>query len=355
MAALRIGVMGCADIARRRLLPAMRTAEGIDLAAVASRDPAKAAEFAHRFDCRPVLGYAELLARDDVDAVYLPLPAALHAHWAEAALRAGKHVLAEKPLATEPEQVERLVALARSAGLVLMENVMFPHHPQHEAVRKLVATGAIGELRLLSSSFTVPRLPAGDIRLQAALGGGALWDTGVYPVRAALHLLGDGLEVIGAALPRRGPGGEVDTSGTALLSAPGGIGVQLAFGLDHGYRSMYELCGSEGRITVERAFTPPPDWAPLVRLERQGKVEEIRLPPADQVAAALAAFVGAVRAGADPGSGAGSIAQCRLLHAIRRAATPVAVPAPGAPCPLLAGEVAVGAEPDAPQIFRGID
>ncbi|WP_327429426.1 Gfo/Idh/MocA family protein [Streptomyces sp. NBC_01236] len=299
MAPLRIGVLGCADIARRRMLPAMAAAEGVEIAAIASRDTDRARRLAQRYGARAVHGYAALLERDDVDAVYVPLPAALHARWTEAALRAGKHVLAEKPLTTDPVTTAELLALARASGLVLMENVMFVHHPQHETVRGWIADGLIGEVRAFRAEFAIPRLPDQDIRHSAELGGGALLDTGVYPVRAALHFLGDELRVLNAVLHST-PGRSVDIAGAALLSAPGGVGVQLTFGIDHAYGSRYEVWGSEGRLMVDRAFTPPADHRPVVRLERRSGTEQRELEPADQVLAAVRAFAAAVTSGARP-------------------------------------------------------
>jgi NDP-hexose-3-ketoreductase len=312
---LRIGVLGCADIALRRMMPAFAASPDLELAAVASRDPARAEEAGRRFGCRPVHGYAELLHADEVQAVYVPLPAALHAPWVEAALNAGKHVLAEKPLTTDPESTERLLDLAAKQGVALMENVMFVHHPRHEAVRRLVAEGRIGELRSLRAEFAIPPLADDDIRYSAGLGGGALADVGLYPLRAALHFLGDGLEVVGARLAR-GAGREVETAGAALLATPEGVTATLVFGMEHAYLSRYELWGSEGRITVDRAFTPPADLVPVIGLHRGSGTEEIRLEPADQVAATVAAFVTAVRAGAAPR--ADTLRQAVLLDDVRR-------------------------------------
>ncbi|MFF1560786.1 Gfo/Idh/MocA family protein [Streptomyces sp. NPDC058279] len=321
MGAVRIGVLGCADIARRRMLPALRACPDTELVAVAAREGARARATAVEFGCEAVTGYGALLARPDIDAVYVPLPAALHARWVEAALLAGKHVLGEKPLTTSLTATRRLAALAEAAGLALRENVMFVHHSQHAAVRALVAGGAIGEVRGFQAAFTVPRLPDDDIRYDAALGGGALWDTGVYPVRAALHFLGRQLEAEAAVLVRRGPHRAVDTEGTALLRTPSGSCAQLAFGLDHGYRSAYEITGTEGRITVDRAFTPPAGHPPQVRLERRTGVEEIRLDPDDQVLNTVTAFAAAVRTGALPDGAI--LRQAELLDAIRRCASVV--------------------------------
>ncbi|MEU4172688.1 Gfo/Idh/MocA family oxidoreductase [Streptomyces sp. NPDC026665] len=312
---VRIGVLGCADIALRRMLPAFGASPDLELAAVASRDPARAGQAARRFGCRPVQGYAELLRADDVQAVYVPLPAALHAPWVEAALDAGKHVLAEKPLTTDPESTERLLDLAAKRGLALMENVMFVHHPRHEAVRRLVAEGRIGELRSLRAEFAIPPLAGDDIRYSAELGGGALADVGLYPLRAALHFLGHELDVVGARLVRRG-GREVETAGAALLATPDGVTAHLTFGMEHAYASRYELWGSEGRITVDRAFTPPADLVPVIGLHRGDGTQEIRLEPADQVAATVAAFVDAVHEGSAPR--ADTLRQAVLLDDVRR-------------------------------------
>ncbi|MGW2206890.1 Gfo/Idh/MocA family protein [Streptomyces sp. NPDC001774] len=297
---VRLAVLGCADIARRRMLPAFAAGRDITVAAVASRDPAKARALAHTYGCRALHGYDAALEDDEIEAVYVPLPAALHAHWVRAALLAGKHVLAEKPLTTSRAETAELVALARSRGLALVENVMFPHHSQHAVARRLVEDGAIGELRSFQAAFTVPRREPTDIRYRADLGGGALWDTGVYPVRAALLALGDGLRVAGA-VALRGPKDEVDTGGTVLLHTPAGVGAQLTYGLDDAYRNVYAYAGSRGRLTVERAFTPPADHVPVLRLESGGEVTEVRLTAEDQVARAVAAFANAVRSRATAG------------------------------------------------------
>lgn len=192
---VRIGVTGCADIARRRMLPAFAAAPGTEVAAVASRDPATAAAVADGYGCAAVTGYEALLEHPGVDAVYLPLPVSLHARWVERALYAGKHVLGEKPLTSSLRQTSDLVALARSLGLVLMENITFPHHSQHAAVRALVAGGAIGEPRTVTTAFAIPPLPPGNIRYRRDLDGGSLLDVGVHPLRAAQFFLGDDLEV----------------------------------------------------------------------------------------------------------------------------------------------------------------
>ncbi|MFD8483948.1 Gfo/Idh/MocA family protein [Kitasatospora sp. NPDC059673] len=318
---LRIGVLGCAEIARRRMLPAIAARPGLRLTAIASRDPERAEPLAAQYGCRAT-DYRALIESPDVDAVYVPLPIALHAQWVAAALDAGKHVLAEKPLTADPAATAALQLRAEERQLVLQENVMFVHHPVHEQVRRLVADGAIGELRMFSAAFAIPALPADNIRHRPELGGGALLDVGYYPVRAALHFLGPELTVAGAAL-HHGAGSAVETSGAAVLTTPDGVLAQLAFGMDHAYRNSYELWGSTGRIRVERAFTPPADQAPTVLLERGGSTEQPGFAAADQVAETLTAFTRAVAEGATAADPL-TLRQAELLSRIRAVATPAA-------------------------------
>nr|WP_062333272.1 Gfo/Idh/MocA family oxidoreductase [Herbidospora sakaeratensis] len=316
---LRMAVMGCADIAWRRTLPAMAGDPRVHVAAIASRDLERAERFAGRFGGVAVEGYAALLERTDLDAVYIPLPALLHAEWVERALRAGLHVLVEKPLTGTYAETARLVALARSRGLVLLENYMFLHHSQHGAVRDMVARGAVGELRGFAGAFTFPPKPEGDIRYQRDVGGGAFLDFGGYPVRAALYFLGD-LQVVGAVF-RHDPDLDVVTSGNVLLSTPHGVAAQLTFGMEHSYHNAYRLIGSTGQILLDRVFTPPETHNPVVRIERQDSREELVLPADHQFANVVAAFARAVLTGEDvTPQQEGSLRQARLIEEIRAAA-----------------------------------
>ncbi|QHA03137.1 gfo/Idh/MocA family oxidoreductase [Streptomyces broussonetiae] len=291
---VRFGVIGCADIAWRRTLPAMRAEHSVEIRAVASRDLGRAERFTGSFGGVAVNGYAELLKRDDLDAVYVPLPAALHAEWVERALQAGKHVLVEKPLTTRSRDTRRLIGLAEERGCLLLENMMFLHHPQHRQVDELVSGGAIGEVRSFLSTFTIPPRPPDDIRYRPDDGGGALVDTGVYPLRAALRFLGPRLRLVGAVLRVERARGVV-VGGSVLLTDPGGVAAQLSFGMEHSYCTGYELRGDCGRLLLDRVFTPPPEHRPVVRIERQDRCEEIALSPGDQFANVVAFFAAAVR------------------------------------------------------------
>ncbi|MFH9070588.1 Gfo/Idh/MocA family protein [Streptomyces alboflavus] len=328
---LRCGVLGCADIAWRRTLPALAGAPGVEVAAVASRDGAKAARFAAAFGCAPVRGYDALLASPDIDAVYVPLPAMLHAEWVEKALRAGKHVLAEKPLTGDADSTGRLLRLAESLGLVLLENVAFPHHAQHAHVRKLLADGVIADVRDFTSVFTIPPLPEDDIRHRPDVGGGALLDMGIYPIRAALYYLGADLAVVHAVLRVRARTGAV-VSGRILACTPGGVTADLCFGMEHSYRTSCEFAGGSGRLMLDRAFTPPATYQPVLRIERQDHREETVLRTDDQFANVVRCFAEAVRASGAGGDAAAarearemSLCQARLVAEAERKAVRIEV------------------------------
>jgi dTDP-3,4-didehydro-2,6-dideoxy-alpha-D-glucose 3-reductase len=289
MKRLRVGVLGCASIARRSVIPAMRAVEGLELVAIASRSKEKAESFASDFDVEPVVGYQALLDRDDIHAVYIPLPTGLSAEWIPKALERGKHVLAEKSLACDYESAAAMVATARRRALLLMENFMFRYHPQHRVALDLLEGGQLGTLRLFRSSFGFPPLPAGNFRYDPALGGGALLDAAGYTIKAAQLFLGASLRVTAAVLHYDREQG-VDIHGSASLVSDAGVAAQVAFGFDNFYQCNYEIWGSTGKLVAERAFTPPSSMKPRLRLETQGKIEDIDAPADDHFAGALREF-----------------------------------------------------------------
>lgn len=183
MTVTRWGILGAARFARTTMAPAIHEAAHAQLVAVASRDPAKAAPFAALAPgLRVHDSYEALLADPDIDAVYIPLPNALHADWAEKAMRAGKAALVEKPLGMSVAEIDRLIAVSAETGVLCAEAYMPPHHPQWQQVRRLLADGAVGTLQMVRGVFTFTLDDPGNIRAQAAMGGGGLRDVGIYPI-----------------------------------------------------------------------------------------------------------------------------------------------------------------------------
>ena len=191
---VRWGILSTANIARKCFVPGVAASRNGTVAAIASRDAAKARAAAEQLGIPRAYGsYEELLADPEIDAIYIGLPNSLHAEWTMKCADAGKPVLCEKPLAVSADEARRTIAYCASRGVPLMEAFMYRFHPQHAAVRGLIDAGEIGDLRAarLAFTFSLEPFPPANVRLQAELGGGALMDVGCYCVNAACMLFGE--------------------------------------------------------------------------------------------------------------------------------------------------------------------
>ena len=275
---IKVGILGCASIAKRSLAPAFAAHPSFDLVAIASRTPEKAAEFAVQYGASPC-SYEELLERNDVDLVYCPLPTGLHYEWVRKCLLGKKHVLCEKSLAVTYDQVKHLVETARNNGCFLMESFQFRFHPQNLYVKKLLSEKAIGEIRTLDVKFGFPPFPDGakNIRYSKALGGGALLDSGAYTVKATTYLLGDDFQVR-MALCGKHADCEVDLDGHLWLQSQSGLVSKTTYGFHNYYQCGYEIWGEKGKIATYRAFTAKPDFVAEVKVETDAgkKVEKFQ-------------------------------------------------------------------------------
>jgi predicted dehydrogenase len=248
------GILGCARIARKALIPGIQGSAGSTLVGLASRDAQKAREWADEFGiAKHYRSYEELLSDRDIQAVYIPLPNELHKHWTIAAARAGKHVLCDKPLGRSTGEAEEMVAACQGAGKLLMEGFMWRHQPRAQQVRAMVRRGDIGSLRLIRCSFSFD-IDRQDWRLDPQRGGGSLWDIGCYGVNTCRFFCGS--EPIGVqAAARWGPTG-VDMSLSALLRFPEEVLGQIDCSFELPYRCHFELVGTRGVIEVPQAYLP---------------------------------------------------------------------------------------------------
>ena len=281
MSLVRIGVLGCASFARSCMIPAILSLKDqFVLAGIASRTGTKAEEFGSLFGCKAYKGYESLLSKADIDAIYIPLPNSVHAEWIEKALAKDIHVLVEKSLACNFEEVEQLNRLASEKNLVIVENFQFRFHRQLAIIKNILSDGVIGELRCVRSTFGFPPFQDEDnIRYSKALGGGALLDAGVYPLKLAQIFLGHNIEVSAANLCSD-KNLDVDIWGGAYLRQKDGpIFAQVAFGFDNFYQCKLELWGSKGRIKTNRIFTAPPNFTPEIIIESSNGEEIICVEP----------------------------------------------------------------------------
>lgn len=302
----------------QKLLPLM-VPTGNEAYAVASRDAARAEAYAGEHGIPRSYGsYEELLADPAVEAVYIGLPNALHARWVCAAAEAGKHVLCEKPLALTAAEVESIMAAASARSVVVMEGFMYRHHPQTVLLKKLIDEGVVGRSLLFRSSFHFTLSNPQDVRLDPALGGGALGDLGCYVVSLMQFLAGDGPDAVQAHARYHARG--VDEAMFAQLRFPGGAMGQFDISFTGPRGARLEILGTAGRLEVPTPFKP--GAREELRLVKESGTEIIAVESAkDQFTLELEHFGAVVEGREKPRIPlAESLASARTLERLRAAA-----------------------------------
>ena len=256
-AQLRIGILGAARIAPRAIVSPTRHTPGAQVYAIAARDPQQATAFAHRHQIPRVhASYADLVADPEIDAIYNPLPNNLHAEWSIRALEAGKHVLCEKPIASNAPEARQMAAAATQSGNVLMEAFHYRYHPLMSRVLAILNSGEIGQIRHIDTSMCIPLYRPRDIRWRYELAGGALMDVGCY----AIHLL----RTLAGAEPK------VTTARAWLRATQIDRVVKADFAFENGvtghiHCSMWSpillklgarVIGDKGELTIRNPFLP---------------------------------------------------------------------------------------------------
>jgi predicted dehydrogenase len=299
VAEVRWGILSTASIAREKVIPGIQRADRCSVVAIASRDPARAAEVARQAGIPIAHGsYEALLADPTVDAVYLPLPNHLHAEWAMAAARAGKHVLCEKPLALTSADAERMVAVAEAEGVRLMEALMYRLHPSWVAVRDLVGSGRIGRLVAVQSWFSYFNDDPANIRNIREFGGGALYDIGCYSVNLSRMLFESEPTRVRASI-LRDPVSGVDILTSGLLEFEDGVATFTCSTRAEDDQRVH-VYGTEGRISIGIPFNIPPDRPTYIYVSHGGEppvnptTETITFDAADPYSVEAASFAAAI-------------------------------------------------------------
>jgi predicted dehydrogenase len=294
---LRIGILGAAKIAGSFMVGA-KASSRVAVVAVASRDPGRADAFARHHDIPRACSYGDLLADREVDAIYNPLPNSLHAEWSVAALRAGKHVLCEKPLASNLAEAESMFAAADAHGVVLVEAFPYMFQPQTLEIERLIASGAIGEVRTMFGAFGFTVAEPGNIRLEAKLGGGALMDAGCYPVSFARQVFGARPARVTATA--RWVSG-IDQTLATTLEYPGGGLAQISCSFATAVHRRAIIAGTTGVIDTDYHNHTDRVTAPSFRLKRspdwQAEFETIAVPSENGFRLEVDAFADMVERG----------------------------------------------------------
>jgi D-xylose 1-dehydrogenase (NADP+, D-xylono-1,5-lactone-forming) len=271
---LNWGLLSTARINRSLITP-LRASNRNQLVAVASRTQESADQYAREWQIARAHGsYEALLADPKIDVIYNSLPNRFHAEWTIKAVEAGKHVLCEKPLALNTDEVDAVQAAARKHGRVVMEAFMYRHHPQTLKVLELVKNGSLGTLKLVRGSFSFFLSRQGDVRLDPALGGGSIWDIGCYPINYTRSILGENpLEVFGWQVTS--PTG-IDETFVGQLRFDHNVYTQFDCSFVVPLRWTMEITGSEGTLNIPSPFKPGLDEK--IYLTRGDQTETINIP-----------------------------------------------------------------------------
>jgi D-xylose 1-dehydrogenase (NADP+, D-xylono-1,5-lactone-forming) len=286
MKKIRWGVLGCAGIAKRSVIPGIQQSETGEVTAIASRGIDKAKLTAEELNIPKAYGsYEELLADPEIEAVYIPLPNHLHKEWTIKAAEAGKHVLCEKPLAINASEAQEMVAACEKAGVVFAEAFMYRYHPRYEVIRDMIKSGEIGELRGIHATFTFNNAKdKGNVRYKQEWGGGSLYDVGVYPISAARMLLDQEPQAATVHAFFSEEHDQVDMMASGILEFERGVALSFDCGMWADFRNTLEVVGSEGRIEVPSAFIVNQNEQDNIILFTKGERKEVEVPRLNQFA-----------------------------------------------------------------------
>lgn len=297
---LRWGILGTAGIAEGAFIPAVQSSERGIVAAIASRSDGKAGEMAARTGVERHYGsYERLLDDPDIDAVYIPLPNHLHREWTIKAAKAGKHVLCEKPAALNAEETADMLAACEAAGVLFAEAFMYRYGAKHARVREILAAGEIGDLRSMHGVFNYCTPDdTGNVRFDRAMGGGSIYDIGVYPISAARMIAGSEPLWASAHAFFSPQHDDVDMAASGILAFDSGVSLTFECGMWSYNRSYFEITGTKGRIELPHMFGWRENPQIVVHTDRERREES--LPELNHYSLQADAFARAAFGEADP-------------------------------------------------------
>lgn len=302
MNTVRWGVLSTANIAQGQLIPAIKRARNAEVQAIASRSN-KVHEVAERLDIpKAYESYEELLNDPDIDVIYIPLPNHLHKEWIIKAARAGKHVLSEKPVTLTADEAREVVQVCKENNVLFMEAFMYQFHSQHARVREILASGEIGEVKLMKAAFSFYMNPADrdhNIRMDVGKGGGSIYDVGCYCIHSIRNILQEEPREI-QVQAEMDEVRKIDLTSIVHMKMQSGIPTVFDCSFDMSFRNEYEIIGTKGRIQVPRAYRPDNNGGEgliIIEKDNEQRVEKLI---ADQYALEVEYFSECVLQGKEP-------------------------------------------------------
>jgi D-xylose 1-dehydrogenase (NADP+, D-xylono-1,5-lactone-forming) len=257
MRKIRWGILSTAHIAQTQVIPAIIRSSNAEVIGIASRGEEQAKELASAFSIpKHYDSYENLLRDQEIEAVYIPLPNHLHKEWVIEAAKHGKHVLCEKPASLSSEEAKEMVQFCREQNVKFMEAFMYQFHPQHRRVDEILASGELGEIKLMRASFSFYlESREENIRMNKKMGGGSIYDVGCYGIHSIRSLLKTEPVEVRAYANLDSTSG-VDLSAVISMKLANGVKAVVDCSMDMAFRHEYEMVGTKGRLTVPRAFRP---------------------------------------------------------------------------------------------------
>ncbi|TDF99638.1 Gfo/Idh/MocA family protein [Paenibacillus piri] len=320
---VRWGILGCAGIAKRAVIPGTQQSETGVVAAIASRDESKAKQTAQELNIPIAYGSYEALLNDDsLDAIYIPLPNHLHKEWTIKAAEAGKHVLCEKPVGLNAAEAEEMKAACAKAGVKFAEAFMYRHHPRYAMIKEIIKSGEIGQIRGIHGAFTFNSANnPNNVRFHSFMGGGSLYDVGVYPISAARFILEQEPEAATVHAFFSPEHDDVDMMASGLLEFPNHVALTFDCGMWAAGRNVLEVLGTDGRIELPCAYVSRQNEEDHFFVTAKGERREVKVPYVNQYALQADDFGRSILNGTEPlFDGSDSILNMKVIDACLKSA-----------------------------------
>ena len=293
---LKFGIIGCSRIAKNAVIPAIIKSEFAELEMIGSRSIEKSKEFSKEFNCEKNGNYDDVIFDDSINVIYISTPIGTHAELAIKAASAGKHVYCEKSSTDSFSSAKKMIECAKNNKIRMIEGFMFRFHPQHKKVKELINDKKIGKLYSFNGSFGFPAFPEGDIRYNKELGGGFLNDAGCYPICAS-RMIFDEEPISIMYQSHNDQKSGVDVKGTSILTYKNNKTANVSYANGNYYQAKYEVWGSDGIISLDRAYSVPSNFTTKINLQYnientwEGRKNEIiEISPTDHFLKMIDAF-----------------------------------------------------------------